>query len=344
MKKFPGNIIISRTDSIGDVILTLPIAGILKKYSPGIKIGFLGRAYTRPVIEACKHVDEFIELEDFLSKEVTVLNEKPEAIVHVFPVPEIAKRAKQLTIPIRIGTSHRVYHWSTCNSLVNFGRKKSELHEAQLNLKLLKPLGITNEFSPVEIIPFYGFENIKPLQSEFAKLVAPDKYNLILHPKSKGSSREWELNNYISLIHLLDKEKYQLFISGTAEERTALQPLFDAVGERVKDITGLMKLDQFIPFINECNGLIACSTGPLHIAAALGKDAYGIYPPMRPLHPGRWSPIGVNVKIFVVDKNCNACEGNNFCNCINEIEPGMVKKELDKKSTILFNTSLQRKL
>src|SRR5665811_38286 len=109
MRHIPNNIIISRTDSIGDVVLTLPVAKILKDHFPGIKIAFLGRAYTRPVISACKYVDEFIDINDFLKTAITVCHQQAEAILHVFPVAEIAKRAKQLRIPLRIGTTNRFY-------------------------------------------------------------------------------------------------------------------------------------------------------------------------------------------------------------------------------------------
>lgn len=34
------SLIISRTDSLGDVILTLPSAGLMKKLIPGLKIYF----------------------------------------------------------------------------------------------------------------------------------------------------------------------------------------------------------------------------------------------------------------------------------------------------------------
>ena len=67
MKNIPGNIIISRTDSIGDVVLTLPVAGILKRNFPNLQIAFMGRSYTKPVIEACKYVDTFIDAKDFLN-------------------------------------------------------------------------------------------------------------------------------------------------------------------------------------------------------------------------------------------------------------------------------------
>jgi hypothetical protein len=51
-------IIISRTDNLGDVILTLPMAGILKSEIPGCYILFLGKKYTKPLVDACEHVDE----------------------------------------------------------------------------------------------------------------------------------------------------------------------------------------------------------------------------------------------------------------------------------------------
>ena len=62
-----------------------------------------------------------------------------------------------------------------------------------------------------------------------------------------------------------------------------------------------------ISFINNCHGLVACSTGPLHIAAALGKYALGIYPPMKPIDPGRWAAIGKRTKIFVLKISCSDC-------------------------------------
>ena len=138
MIKDPKNIVISRTDSIGDVILTLPLAGILKVKFPNTKIIFLGNTYTKPIINCCEHVDEiweWAELEKLTEKErFEWLRDKDiEVFIHVFPNKEIAKLAKQAKIPNRIGTSHRLFHLNTCNHRPNFTRKKSDLHESQLN-------------------------------------------------------------------------------------------------------------------------------------------------------------------------------------------------------------------
>ena len=324
------SILISRTDSIGDVMLTLPMAGILKKYYPDVKIGFIGKAYTRPVIEACIHVDEFVDVEDFYSKKILINGSIPDAIIHVFPFRKIADRAKELKIPLRIGTTNRLYHWITCNKLIKLSRKNSDLHESQLNLKLLSAVGIKEEFTLEQIAGYYGFTNIQPLKAEPLSLLDPTKFNLILHPKSQGSAREWGLDNFVSLINLLDKNQYKIFISGTAKERALLAPLLEAAGRQVTDITGMMNLNQFISFINHADGLVANSTGPLHIAAALGRHAIGLFPPMRPIHPGRWSPVGKNAHSFVLNIQCNDCRNNPVaCSCIQSIQAIEIRNKLD---------------
>ncbi len=331
MKKAPSHILISRTDSIGDVILTLPVAKFLKDRFPKVKISFLGKNYTRPVIDACIYVDEFVNMDDFLNQTIYSESSLPDCIIHVFPVIEIARRAKQLKIPLRIGTTNRLYHWTTCNELIKLSRKNSDLHEAQLNLKLLAPFGIEQEISCKEIEDSFGLNKIIPLEKVFADLLSRKKYNLILHPKSQGNGREWPLENFVSLIKSLDKERYSLFISGTEKEQQALQPLFEQVGNQVTDITGKMNLSQFIAFINQCDGLIASGTGPLHIASVLGKDTFGIYPPIRPVHPTRWKPIGKRARVFVLEKECNDCKNNpSDCSCMKNVNPGWLKNSIDE--------------
>jgi len=58
------NILISRCDSIGDVVLTLPMAGLIKARFPKARVIFLGRTYTRDVVALCEHVDEFLNYDE----------------------------------------------------------------------------------------------------------------------------------------------------------------------------------------------------------------------------------------------------------------------------------------
>lgn len=321
MQKLPDNfsVILSRTDSIGDVVLTLPMAGYLKKFFPKCKIIFLGRNYTRDVVALSQHVDEFVSWDDVEARR----NLKADCIIHVFPVKEIAQQAKQNGIKLRVGTTNRLYHWMTCNKLISLSRKNSPLHESQLNMQLLLFLNIPTDVKLEDIKNYYGFTKVESLDDGLKAMIDKTKINLILHPKSKGSAREWGLENFSALIDNLDKNKFKVFISGTKEEGVLVRPLLEKHKE-VVDLTGQLSLKQFISFINQADALVAASTGPLHIASALGKKAIGLFAPMRPIHPGRWMPVGEKANYLVLNKECSDCRKNSDCHCIREIKAKQV--------------------
>lgn len=326
-------IILSRTDSIGDVMLTLPVAGVLKKNFPKIEILFLGSNYTRNIVEASKHIDKFIDWDEIQNCEKTEQIEKIKAlqadvIIHIFPVSKIAHLAKKANIPIRIGSTGRLYHYYTCNKLVPISRKKSDLHETELNLKLLNPILKNVDVELDRISTYYGFTKIETLPEKFQKQIEKDKFNLILHPKSKGSAREWGLKNFGNLIEILPQDKFKVFITGTEKEGALLQNDILDKYPHVVDMTGNLTLRELVSFINATDGLIAASTGPLHIAAALGKVALGIYPPIRPMHPGRWAPIGAKASYVVENKDCSKCRGETRCECMENIPAVAVKNKL----------------
>jgi len=295
LKDFCGKkIIISRTDNIGDAMLTLPVAGFLKHIYPGCSVYFLGKSYTKDLIQACIYVDHFVDVTHFLqwnSNEYGI-----DLFIHLFPNREIAFKAKSLKIPFRLGTTNRIFHWFTCNILSNLSRKNSNFHEAILNLKLLNPIAGKSDIKFEELSKLSGFQPNINLNSEWNELLDSTKIKVIIHPRSRGSAREWGLENFGHLVKkLVESGKYQIFLSGTKEEGIQIKSWADKFPQLV-NLTGKMDLSQFIAFIQACDVLVAASTGPLHIASALGKRAIGIFAPMRPIHAGRWAPIGANAR------------------------------------------------
>ena len=80
--------------------------------------------------------------------------------------------------------------------------------------------------------------------------------------------------------------------------------------------------------------------GVLHLAAALGKFALGLYSPMKPIHPGRWMPIGKNANYLVVKKNCSDCRRSKECKCVNEITVRQVKERLESYHPVAIRQKL----
>lgn len=329
----PGHILISRTDSIGDVMLTLPLATFLKQVFPHARISFLGQSYTAPVINCCKSIDavyEWNKIKELSKKQqigfIRSLN--TDTIIHVFPDKEIARIAKKAGIKNRIATSHRFYTLFNCNYRIGFNRKNSDLHEAQLNFKLLKPLGIDKIPSRKEIAGMYDFFPPSP-SAEIKELIKKEKINIILHPKSKGSAREWGMKNFTGLINILPEEKFEIFISGVQQDLDEISEYIKP-GEKgnVHIIAGKYSLAEFISFISLCDGLVAASTGPLHIAAALGKKAIGLFVPLRPMHPGRWEPLGENALAITSKEQCDGCPVPASCVCMQNITPAKIAELL----------------
>jgi heptosyltransferase-3 len=205
--------LVSRTDAIGDVVLTLPVCGQLKQLFPGCWVVLIGRTYTAPVAAACPWVDDFLNLDELArlpgaTQVATLRSYAAHAIIHVFPNTLLARLAHKARIPVRIGTRNRWRHWLTCNRLVALSRRHSTLHEAQLNLKLLQPFGL-NRFPPLpEVAQLVRLQATEPLAEQWQQLLEarqPGQLNVILHPRSRGSAREWGLDNFARLAQLLHR-------------------------------------------------------------------------------------------------------------------------------------------
>ena len=318
-------VIISRTDGIGDVILTLPMLGYLKKLWPEIQILFLGKTYTKSIIESCTAVDEFVNwdlIKDKSTREQISFFTQLDAaaIIHVFPTKQTTRIAKLAKVPIRVGTIGRLYNLANCNRLVRFTRKRSELHEAQLNFKLLKGLGISFIPTLPELPEYYNLKT-QNLPNALTSLIDKTKFNLVIHPKSKGSAVEWPESKYLELIETLDENKFNILITGTKDEAELLTRLPTLKKQNAKPLFGLLKLEELIALIRNADGVLAASTGPLHIGAALGKKAIGLYAPQKPIHPGRWAPVGSDAHFLVKNGKKNPIES------IHDIE---VEEVLDK--------------
>jgi len=322
-------IIISRTDSIGDVMLTLPLCVWLREKYPNAELIFLGRTYTESIVSCFSCIDRFLNWDEIqnLPLSVKIDSMKADCIIHVFPRREIAVLAKKAKIPLRIGTAHRTFHFLNCNSRVNFSRKKSLLHEAQLNFELLRPLGLQSIPSLNEIQDqssnFIGPNTLLPT---FLKDMNWDK-TIVLHPKSQGSALEWPLENYVHLANLLVTEGYSVLLTGTEKEGVLFRHLFQ-LGDSLIDSTGKLTLIELISVLSKTKALAACSTGPLHISAMLNIRSVGLYSMRKPIHPGRWKPLGVNSVSLVFNENCPTCAKGVICQCLRKIPVNMLRNAL----------------
>jgi len=293
------HIVINRIDAMGDVILTLPTCIYLKSISPGLTISFLARSYTEPIIKCCSAIDHFINYDELKvlpkREQIDFLKAKKiDAIVHTFNNKPIAILARQAGIKIRIGSTSKLYNLLNCNKLIKLSRKNSTMHEAQQNIFLLRPLGITHVPTLGTISKMYqgNFKPVHPLPAGLNNYLVPSKFNLIIHPKSNGHGREWDMDNFTALIKKLPTDKFNILISGSAKEHELFKTWIPVLPANVIDMSGKMNMDELICFVFKADGLLASGTGPLHLAAASGIHTLGLFPLTRSVNATRWAPVG----------------------------------------------------
>jgi ADP-heptose:LPS heptosyltransferase len=326
-------ILVSRTDRVGDAVLTLPLCALLMR-ELGAEVIVLGQGYCRPVFEASPYVTQMLDWSSvpprYGDRRELLARCGADVILHVFPRPAIAQAALGARIPRRIGTSHRWYHWLTCNELERFSRKRSNLHEAQLNVRLARRVLEIDALPSLESLA--GLTTLRPcvpLPSDIDALIDANRTVVVLHPGSGGSGREWPLSHWSKLAWSVDPSRMQLLISGSQAEREALQPWVDTLPSHVVDLMGRLDLAEFIALLARVDGIVAAGTGPLHLAAALGRHALGLFPPTPPIHAGRWAPLGPKAEWVSAPTSCAGHDvTEDACACMQAISVDAVRSRL----------------
>lgn len=329
----PRNLIIVRTDRIGDVILSLPLAGIVKKKYPGCRITFLLREYTKPLAENHPYIDEVMILKSdnnklsFRENIKQIKSKKFDACIIVNPAFSVSLILFLSNIKIRIGTGYRLYSF-LFNRKVYEHRKYGEKHELEFNVNLLKEIGIEETISTENVEFFLSvkaehLEKVKLILNE-SGITAGNKL-VIIHPGSGGSAVDLPIEKLVELNKLLLKlENVKVVVTGDSGEWELCQKLINH--ENVFNLAGKLNLNELCALISLCDLFISNSTGPIHIAAALDKYVIGFYPKIPSCSQNRWGPYTKKKAIFTPAIDCVNCtrEQCEKLNCMNSIDIGRV--------------------
>ena len=347
---FPKNILIVRTDRIGDVILSLPIASVIKKHSPQTKISFLVRDYTKPLAANNKFIDETITLKVENGKiplvsNVAKLKNKFDACIVAYPTFKIALILFLAGIKTRIGTGYRWYSF-LFNKKVYDHRKYGERHELEYNIRLLAQLGITENVNEenVEFGIVPSKENSERVKSELMSLgLSFTKPIVIIHPGSGGSSIDLPVHKIKKIIEALSKENVETVITGSANEKELCQSLVvNNSSGIIINTAGKFNLENLMALIDLSDIMIANSTGPIHIAAALCKHVVGFYPKISSCAPKRWGPYTNKKVIFSPTIDCSNCTRKQ-CEKLNCMESISVDEVTNAVKNILQQISAEKR-
>ncbi|HEV2111085.1 MAG TPA: glycosyltransferase family 9 protein [Gammaproteobacteria bacterium] len=298
-------ILVIRNDRLGDFMLAWPALAMLRQNLPKAHITVLVPAYTEPLAKACDHVDEV--LVDPKLKGVwtnghalakLLKSRKYDAVITLFSRFDTGLAVWLAGIPQRYAPATKLAQLFY-NHRVAQHRSRSEKPEYEYNRDLVRVFlaaeGVNKPKAPEP--PYLGFKpaEAKKLKQKFLKQhkIAATKKLVFVHPGHGGSASNLSVLQYAELVKFLSSSKQRYFVlsAGPGEEGPThrLSRMLGKIPHSVYESQdGLLAFAKHLQF---AQAFISGSTGPLHLAAALGVPTAAFYPRRRSSTALRWQTV-----------------------------------------------------
>ncbi|NLP12238.1 glycosyltransferase family 9 protein [bacterium] len=334
----PQRILLVRTDRLGDVILSTPVSTAFKRTFPGSFVAMLLNRYTAELVYGHTDVDLVLlddPKESLLSLVKTIRRHHFDTLVLLHPTGRLALAGRLAGIPVRIGTGYRAYSF-LFNRRVYQHRRNSGMHELDLNLQLAGAAG-----ARLETVRFNFTLDEEALQRLSQRLhrfgLSIRSPYIVVHPGSGGSARNWPAASYHQLIERLHHElNLPVLITGTENERLLIDRVTRGIASSVIRVDGKLSIKELAVLLKHARLLISNSTGPLHLAVALGAEVIGLYCPIAACSPDRWGPYHRTDSVLMPEVSfCTNCqkEGCRYLDCMELISVDQVFALAHKKLT-----------
>lgn len=321
--KPPRRILVTRTDRLGDLVLSTPVFEALRGRFPDAFLACLTFLEHRAVVEKNPHLDEVI-LYDKKGQEkgwwgnlrfAGRLREKHfDLVLHLHPTNRMHLVSWLAGIPVRIGYRKKM-SWALTYSLED--RKSEGLkHEAEYNFDLLKILGVDPPASLKPYFPLWGKDRTS-LRFFLRRLgFRWEEPYVVLNPSASCPSKIWPADRFAQLAHCLG-EKYQVQIAliGSRQDRpvaekvvgTGLKPA-PTTKYRITNLAGKLSIGMLGWLLKNAQLLISNDSGPVHVARSVGTPVISIFGRnLAGLSPCRWGPLGPEGRVVHKEVACPVC-------------------------------------
>jgi len=302
------NIILSRTDRIGDVVITSSCFKPIREAYPGAKLYLLIRNeieslfHCHPLLDGIISIEEAV-LENSRSSELAerLRNFNPDCIILFHDDRTVAIAARQARIPIQIGFSGKIEPFLLSHPIPNH-KKECLKHEGIYNFELLAPLGIkapkilTPSISP-DPKAREGITDLLPWWNESRPFAA---YHLAAYG-DKMRLPVSMVSRHAQWLHQLKNFEIVVIGSGCADAHVNRFVNSVSKGCRVWNLSGLTGLAEAAWILEKAQIIMTRDSGPAHLAAAMGCPTLAV----MGLHKKqpilkRWKPLGEKVNALQI--------------------------------------------
>lgn len=267
-----------RTDALGDLVVSLPVQERILSRQPGAEIHWLVSPYAEPLL---RHQPEIAGLhlrgrDEDLAQQIRDI--APDAVLVLSHRDrKVARAAKAAGVPIRVVRARGLDQILAATHRIWKGRTGPSLHEAQHALDFLRPWGWEGGVPQMPRLELDAAE-LEEAHREFASRPRP-QLGIFLRGSGSGAAptEAWWT-------------RFREQMTRVGWHSTILGPL-ESSELPGKDLRALMAR------MAACDAVVSPSTGPAHVAAALGVPTLVLMGLRKSHRPSRWTPMGTKVQV-----------------------------------------------
>lgn len=294
------NILLVRTDRIGELILTSPALAAVRKHYPRAKITLIVNPSSAEVVEAAPFIDSITkfhpsQIQGDLFKWLSFFRSIKKSRFNLAVIFNPSKFFNILTfmagIPVRVGYDRKAGFFLTHK--IRDKKYLCEKHEVEYNLDLIGTLGIRSDDKSL----YFPLSN--SADSAIAEILkengveAQDRL-IAVHAATSNPEKKWPPERFAQICDRLSEEfKIKIVLVGGREEHRTSDEVKSKMHNAVLDLTGALSVKEVGSLLKRCSFLISNDSGPVHISAAVGTPAIVFFGENRPGGSSiRWGPYG----------------------------------------------------
>jgi lipopolysaccharide heptosyltransferase II len=151
---------------------------------------------------------------------------------------------------------------------------------------------------------------------------------IVFQPGARWPTKHWRVEYFAELTRRLAKDfpDVRFAILGVAEDRPLGAAIADAVPGRGLNLCGETSLPEMVEWLRLCDLMITNDTGPMHVAAALGKPLVALFGPTEPRRTGPYRQLHSVLRINLPCSPClkSHCVYAKPYECLNALSPATV--------------------